>query len=489
MVSKVAIVIETEYHARNYLTGLLDFTIDNDINYSLILPKDFASKTQLIFPKERTHFVEFGSRHKRLFLFIREINRLSNSKKSSSFMYSQLRSYPPLLSLIRKRLVKHVNQETVTLDTKKNALQTGIVKLTKTILQPVRSLIYFILRRLRLLIVQILSLSTQSKYVVEFLSGQIREVNLIGKLEEINPHIVLYVTSLYEYSSIPLARYCKQKKIDYVVIPDNWDNLSSKRTLWERPDYVGVWGDQGVHHLSKVHGIERDRALHVGSPRMTPLLRNRHSATSENHYKALLFVGTSIKFDECSVIEALLDKTQSSVDNIVLTYRPYPWRTHEIPINILNHKNFVMDNSIEKNIFEKCINDFNPHFDEYVNLLQTSDVVVGGLSTMLLEAAVIGKQVVGLIHNDNSGSIDSPHLGFKNFEHFRGLEKFPNLILCDNLDNLWDLITVSLRNGAINLNEEFLNARDWFYNEKNTLFIQNLNANLRRIMQLRRVML
>ena len=483
MALKVDIVIETEYHARNYLTGLVDFAIDNEINYSLILPKDFASKTQFKFSKERTYFVEFGSRHRKLFLFAREINRLSNLRKSSSFLYGQLRSYPPLLSLIRKRFIKHVNQETVTLDAKKGALQTGSIKLTKTIFQPAKSLTYFSLRRMRLLIIKVLSLSAWSVHLVDFLSGQIKEENLIGKLEEINPHIVLYVTSLYEYSSIPLARYCKQKKIDYVVIPDNWDNLSSKRILWERPDYVGVWGDQGVHHLSKIHGIERERALYVGSPRMTPLLSKKDSSTSGNNYKALLFVGTSIQFDECSVIEALLNKTQSSTDNIVLTYRPYPWRIHEIPRKILNHKNFVMDKSIGKTIFEKRVNEFNPHFNEYVNLLQTSDVVVGGLSTMLLEAAIIGKQVVGLIHNDNSGFVDSPHLGFQNFEHFRGLEKFPNLILCDNLDNLWDLVTVSLRNGSIDLNEEFLRARDWFYNEENTFFIKNLNTNLRRITQ------
>lgn len=484
MALQVVIVIETEYHFRNYLTGLVDFAADDDINYSLILPKDFASKNQLKFPKERTHFVEFGSSQKRLFLFIREINMLANARDNSGFMYSVLRSYPPILSLIKTRAKKRENQREGTLSLQKSTLQNGKFAPFKTIFASLKSLVHFGHRRLRFLIVRIFSIPVWSACVVGFLSKQVKEKYLIKKLEEINPDIVLYVTSLYEYSSIPLSRYCKQKKIKYILIPDNWDNLSTKRTLWEKPDYVGVWGNQGISHLEKIHRMAKATALTLGSPRMVPLLNKAAKAKLEKSYKTLLFVGSAIPYDECSLIQVLLKKVESSEVRMKLVYRPYPWRAHAIPREILEHRNFVLDKSIERIVLEKRVNDFDPKFDDYVNLLQESDLIVGGLSTMLLEAAIIGKQVLGLIHNDKSGSIDSPHLGFQYFEHVRGLEKFPNLILCEDLDNLWNLVMVGLNSDPMNEGNQFSEARNWFYNvEKNALFVDNLNENLKRVIQ------
>ena len=475
MTIRVALVIEDEYHYRNDLSGVLNFEQDEGFEYHIILPDRFSNRI-VDCGQKTVNFVHFSDKRK-LFLFAREINRLSNRSRSSSFKFNHLRSYPPLLTLLRIKKRKHTQQKV-----KFGKLPSDqTVTLHRTIVN-LNQIIFFLNRRIRLLLLGLAAIPIWSNLLVELISKAIKEETLDDCILSIRPNVVIYVTSLFESTSVSIARLCRRYGITYVLIADNWDNLCSKRTLWEKPDYVGVWGKQGKRHAREIHGYTNEQILEVGSPRLEPLLKFPISKTSlKSSSQNLLLAGSSLVFDEIHLAEYLLTKLSEESVIINLVYRPYPWRHHEIPTKLLEHPRFSVDEAIKEQILNQ-VPSFDAKFNDYAHLLHNSHLVVGGLTTMILEAALIGKPVVGIVYDDGSGSLNSPHLGYKNFEHFKGLENFPNIRLCHNKNDLWNLIKWGL-DFVFNPNTlEFREIQSEFYNvEKNRNFLQNLHQNLRNL--------
>jgi hypothetical protein len=470
----IALVIEDEYHARNYLTGLIDFSIDDRVSYHIILPKRLYSNTSIHVGEKSRHFVNFGRKYERYFLYLREIDQLRNLQKSSTFRYSMLKKYPTLMSLRKTR--KELNARGKRKG--KGSLQVGGILFQINIV--VKQVIYFIYRRIRKVIVYINSthiLRAVNLYISSFI---MKEKELTSVLKEISPDVVVYVSSLYEYTSIPISKFCHDNKIPYLLITDNWDNISSKRTLWENPDFVGVWGQQSRIMACKLNNLDDSQLLHIGSPRMTPLFNMEPLPKNPTQtLKKVLFVGSSLVIDENEIIMKILKEIKLSFQEFQLIYRPYPWRAHAISEEILQNAHFELDPSIQENVLAGKSDNFDPHFFEYAKMLHEADLVIGCLTTMVLEAAMIGKMTIGLVHADESAGLDSPDIGFEMCEHFKGLERFPNLLLCNDINSLPKLILSNLSCEQFNNLDEIRKVSNWFYNyDQHANFMTNLNSNL-----------
>lgn len=454
----VALVIEDRYHARNYLTGLVDFAQEENLEFHLFLPSNLVEMLDQNCGQKSITFIDFGSRNHSLFEFLKQADKVKNRGKSKSFRYALKRRYPPLVN----RLIETFNNEP---HAPHGAKESYSVQETSSNYKNLfLRLFHFLTKRVFKLTVFLTAYSPFYVPIRNVLCWMIRENELVEELTKINPDLVVYVNSLHEYTSIPLRRLCLQLKKPYFVIADNWDNLSSKRTLWERPDFVGVWGEQTRQHARAIHGMHEESIISIGSPRLTPIFSyiSKPSIKDESGKLQILFAGSSLPFNEQKFIFQTLETCQLLGLDVKLTYRPYPWRAHDIDNSLYRFEGFELDLSIARDVTRRNTQDFSPKFEAYAKLIHCSDLVIGGLTTMLLESAMLGKSVIALVHQEGS-SIHSPHLGFRNYTHFEGLEKFQNITLCQAVDDFQNILSRQLKHLPNHSRASFETARDWFY--------------------------
>lgn len=484
MAARIAIVIEEEYHARNYLTGLVNFAHDEELEFHLVLAQKLVRVPKRNLGQKSTSYVEFGGKHDKLFEFLKQVDKVKNRKKSKSFSYTLKRKYPPLIG----RLFENYNLRGVQLRNSENveAIQPPVddisIKLNK---YGLLKLFRTIRSRTVQAVVFIIGFSFIGGPLRRLLSLVIREKKLDNELMWLNPDLVIYITSLNESTSIPLRRLCSRMKIPYLLIPDNWDNLSSKRTLWEKPDFVGVWGEQTRIQARRIHKLPGKAIISIGSPRLAPLFAR--SITQKRPLKTdkfrILFAGASILFDEQRFIVRTLQTFQQLGVEIKLTYRPYPWRKHQIQENLFQFESFELDPSIAEEISLSNFQDFSPKFEAYADLINSSDLVVGGLTTMVLESAMVGKNVIALVHKEGS-SINSPHLGFQGYAHFEGLEKFPNISFCRSIEEYGQILLNQFQSAKVSKGDDWADARDWFYDSRCRLdFNENFTFQINELLR------
>ena len=95
-------------------------------------------------------------------------------------------------------------------------------------------------------------------------------------------------------------------------------------------------------------------------------------------------------------------------------------------------------------------------------ILKNAKAVIGGLTSMLIEASIFGRNIVALAHIEKY-NIASPHKMYKYYEHFKGIDKLPNLALCESLEKLPELFQSAFTN--VEISQELIDKElDYFYN-------------------------
>jgi hypothetical protein len=75
---------------------------------------------------------------------------------------------------------------------------------------------------------------------------------------------------------------------------------------------------------------------------------------------------------------------------------------------------------------------------DYAQLLELqlgAKFVVGGLTSVLIEASLIGKNFLAIVHNER-GNLTSPDIVYRSYEHFDGIAKLPNLFFSESKTKL-----------------------------------------------------
>ena len=86
-------------------------------------------------------------------------------------------------------------------------------------------------------------------------------------IKKLKPDIVLYPTNAYEPLVSEVPKLCKSLNSKSFFLIDNWDNLSSKSILLNKPDYLAVWGEQTKKHATRIQNINSKRVFSIGTPR------------------------------------------------------------------------------------------------------------------------------------------------------------------------------------------------------------------------------
>jgi hypothetical protein len=301
----------------------------------------------------------------------------------------------------------------------------------------------------RYALIVVLVRSSISRLLIEGLWRCVpRDAGLRAVIGKENPDLVIMPTSVVGETTYEITRITQHNHhTKTLMLIDNWDNLSSKSVFIKNPDYVGVMGEQGRRFATALHNIPSSNVAVIGTPRFEVYRQNMHKRPSSIAKKSttifdqpyILFAGCAVVFDEIAALSAVsgaLSRIRASLpDGTKILYRPHPWgqRNNLGVITADPIPDVVIDPQFRDN--KESGIDFQPDLQYYPLLLAKSLMVITPLSTMLLEASIMRKRVLALVHEDGV-SLTSPNRMYQNSAHFRGVTGLENLTLINKLSEL-----------------------------------------------------
>lgn len=265
--------------------------------------------------------------------------------------------------------------------------------------------------------------------------------------------LIIFPSAAFDSVTIDLTRLAARYGSASLCLIDNWDNLTSKTSFWLRPDHLGVWGAQTKEQAVRIHGFKPSQVHAIGTPRFDQYFLTRREAQTpapgENPY--LLFVGSAMPFDELGALktlEEILDEELSKDSKLEVIYRPHPWQqkrncpTHFDQAAFSRTRLDPQINAAYESGFGPETTDpaFQPQLDYYPGLFAGAKAVLGPLTTMLFEASLSLRPVVGLAYDDGFHSNTSRRY----FTHFDGVEKIPGFTICEKASDLKDTLIRAL---------------------------------------------
>jgi hypothetical protein len=258
--------------------------------------------------------------------------------------------------------------------------------------------------------------------------------------------LVLHPSNAYESTGPDLVRATRRTRTRVLALIDNWDNLSSKTVLWAHPDHLGVWGEQSRQHAITIQGMAPDRISVLGTPRFDGYFTARTAPPPSPYpFPYVLFVGAALAVDELAVLRMLDEEIAESPDvygELRIVYRPHPWQQpRAVPADFdpADFQHVLLDVQLEDAARDGLIglerNDLQPDLDWYPPLLTNARLVMGPLTTMLLEGSLCHRPVLALAHDDGL-HFTTPSQALKWYRHFEGIEAIEGLHLCHDLSGL-----------------------------------------------------
>lgn len=199
-----------------------------------------------------------------------------------------------------------------------------------------------------------------------------------------------------------MVTLCRRRGVPSLTLTTNWDNIAHK-IFFQQPDRIGVWGEQAYLFARLLQRLPADKILTVGTPRFEPYRQVRLSKSDARARlglppsgPVLLFAGAGVSFDEVSLLEAI---EQACADgrlpaDLRVIYKPHPKRhkrAAEPPLRPETYKR------VQLLIHEG----FTP-LEEYPVLLTAVDGMITPMSTMMLEATLMGLPTLGLAYDDKA---------------------------------------------------------------------------------------
>ncbi|CAM8356872.1 CDP-glycerol glycerophosphotransferase [Candidatus Methylopumilus planktonicus] len=274
-------------------------------------------------------------------------------------------------------------------------------------------------------------------------------------LQRQSPDLVIAPASAMDTYSYYFIREAKALNIPCAMIVSHWDYFS-KKGLRIIPDRLYVWGNDMYRTVLKTHIIPKKKVCIIGAPHFDRYISspyfNSPIISKVDHKFTILFAGTSVPFDEESVLFKLDEYIETNKLNVSLIYKPHPraWNRKSKVTHPYKHTKF---------------------FDgtDYDQLLLLADGLITPFSSMILEFALIGKPSLAIFINDNLN--DWKFSEMKSEEHIKMLIEHNWLNVCKENDKLEGLFERFLEKLA-DLNY----TRHIKLKVKNTVFYSKANS-------------
>ena len=247
-----------------------------------------------------------------------------------------------------------------------------------------------------------------------------------SKLAETKPNLIILPFGSQELILPQVVKFCRDKKINSYFITDNWDNLSSKSIIEDKPNFIGVWGKQTKNHAIQIQDFNDKQIFLLGSPRFDIIYEKRDKKIQNDfEFNYILFLGHLFDWNEEDVIK-ILDEEISAKKNIYqntkIIYRPHPQRIARV--RSTNLKNVIIDQDVKE------VGTYWPSLDNYFKIIQNSLFVVGSLTTGLLEASAFNKRYMLICYDDKNDFFNQGTL-LKRYTHVQGLDKIETIEFCN----------------------------------------------------------
>jgi len=441
---KKLIVITSPLYIRNYVDSDA-FAKVKDKDTFIVCTRNITNKKSVIGSSNFAGEFEASKVKKDLFYFISLLLMYSNRKLNKGF-YFYFKTRNPTIYYPSIRLKNKVFELI-----KIRFLQFFIINILeffRPFFQPIA-----LLRFCLIIVINFLGLTGIVVKIYNSFLPPNRELKSI--IESVNPDLVLVPNGGMDANGHEVLALSAKLNFKTMLLIDNWDNLCSKSRFPIEPDYLSVWGEQAKTHAINLHKFESSRIFLAGTPRFDGYLNYKNTKSSlEGKYKEvinfpyILFAGCWPDWDEIGtlkILNELVEKHKNLLPkNCKILYRPHPWGNNSDRLDTLiskNLKNIAIDPQISNMIRPKDYTkrtDFQPDLDYYPILLDKSEFVICPMSTIVLEASVMNKKVLGLIYDDGK-SFSTPSFMYENSDYFDRLLYLKNVKLLDDIENLDDL--------------------------------------------------
>jgi len=482
----VFIVIYPQFIEYYFNKSVLDKLL-NIYEVQILLPEKLRS----FVPDKYINFcyflniASFNHNQKKLH-FIFELSAWKNRKRSISFKFRETRTSQPynLINVKKYLALLFINglSNNSLQEVKKEFFKTRNeqfdfqnVGIFKKIVPEVLKGLYILVRRFLIRVLASYPIFTVCKYFALKIISTPPELNKF--FSENTYDLVVYVSSGFEPIAYHVPKILNTLKRPSLMVADNWDNLSSKTSMWELPSHVATWGTQSSEHAVRIQGFKPEQVSNIGTARFSGY-RTTSSDKLKSHFSFdyVLFVGTILDFNEYSCLKIISKEILSNPDiygDLRIVYRPHPFaQNRNSARHFQDFDNVLLDPQI-KQLIKNNFSRIYPEIDYLPSLIFNSQFVIGGMTSFIIDASIFGKKYIGLIHKEKY-NLTSPETVYINYEHFKGIDVLPNLFLCDDLDFLRLIIRSVWRKP--NLAQDQIDSKlGYFYNISEAPYYLNLS--------------
>jgi hypothetical protein len=240
-------------------------------------------------------------------------------------------------------------------------------------------------------------------------------------LAEERPDLILHPTVLEGLFVSDLVQWGKAHGVPTVYLMNSWDNPAVKAMLLGPPDRLVVWGEHSRQLAHDRIGVPLDSILSFGAAQFD--VYRRPPRESREAYRrrlgvapglpVLLYAGSSKGLNETRHLQALEEAIESgALPACVVLYRPHPWRARgegeeDFFTRAWRHVHMAPDMAdYYRRTWKGDEAIYFADYEETHVTLNAVDAVVSPLSTILLEAALLGKPIAAYLpEEDMKGNV------------------------------------------------------------------------------------
>jgi hypothetical protein len=367
---KVALVISNRQYIRSWIdSGLIDKLLSSGLfEITLFAPNEIFKNLPPSIPIESKNLGQFEiskySKH------VVAMSYVAMRSKSSTFRFKLARQFLPETKFFASNIGLPAAIKLFFHSTKRllgNTRDNWVTLLY--FIKPLRSFLYFYFNRMQ----------SDCRLPIEIQDGKF-------------DWLIMPASSAVGISTDFLAG-AKNIGLKTLMAIDNWDHLTGKSVYPIKPDFFTVMGTNDVKHAVAIHDCDPKSILPFGLPRFDVYRRPINSPVNLNiaTKKKILYCGFSLAHSEKRIVDQIANFMDDKYGEgaVEVCYRPHPgplarYDNYEI-------RNERVDITKHGNLDRTAMPDMDQKF---IDVLMSSDVVVGAPTTLLLEAMLLGKTCV-----------------------------------------------------------------------------------------------
>ncbi|MDZ4816291.1 MAG: hypothetical protein SGI71_08500 [Verrucomicrobiota bacterium] len=278
-------------------------------------------------------------------------------------------------------------------------------------------------------------------------------------INELKPDVIVHPCVLEGVFLNDLVEISKRLDVPLVVIMNSWDNPCTKQAMLGQPDWLLVWGEQTKRHALTFMHADPERVVEFGAAQFEiyrePARINRHEFCRIHNIdpsnKILLYAGSSKETDEFEHLLTLEKAIESGLFNqLVVVYRPHPWgnggkdgkRIIDYPwqhVRIESHMRPYLEQ-----IKKGDLTAWYPSYKDAQDTLSSIDMLMSPLSTIILEAAMMGKPVMCYMADDEK---EAQHFQLvAPLAHFEDMLAMPEVVVATGKNELTEGVARLIKN-------------------------------------------